>query len=175
MRISPLQPPSCRPHSADVRSHLPPASFPNCLLARLAVAAGGRTGSCSCYWRLVCKLNSAVYTKLFVRSGRHRPVAGSANRPPGGISADQRTHDHACIMSAHAFAAGSQAEASTGALSGLGAERVLVAAYVVAAVCVYTTLIASAETRSSATGLGFGDASPCAYHVGTCLDGLFQR
>ena len=168
MRISPLQPPSCRPHSADVRSHLPPASFPNCLLARLAVAAGGRTGSCSCYWRLVCRLNSAVYTKLFVRSGRHRPVAGSANRPSGGISADQRTHDHACIMSAHASAAGPHGEASTGALPSLGAERVLVTAHVVAAVCVYTTLIVSAERGSWTTVLGFADASRCVYHTTIC-------
>ena len=168
MRISPLQPPSCRPHSADVRSHLPPASFPNCLLARLAVAAGGRTGSCSCYGWLFCKLNSSAYTKLFVRKGRHRSVSSSADRPSGGISADQRTHDHACIMSAHASEAGPQGEASTGALSGFGAERVLVEGHVVAAVCLYTTLIASAERRSSSTGLGFADASRCVYHTTIC-------
>ena len=128
------------PHSALLRCQLPPASFPNCLLAMLPVTAGGRFGSCSFYGRLIWKLSSTVYTKLFVRNGRHRPVSLSANRPSGGISADQRTHDHACIMSAHASAAGPQAEACTGASSSFRPEMVLMAAHVMSAVCVYTGL-----------------------------------
>ena len=51
---------SSLPHSVLFRSHLPPASFPNCLLARLAVAAGGRIGSRSFCGRLVRKPNSSA-------------------------------------------------------------------------------------------------------------------